>query len=61
MIKDTFIVSENEEGLVLVDLHAAHERIIFEEMKSKLNKATQKVDRLLIPIKKILVIASKKY
>ena len=52
MIKDTFIVSENEEGLVLVDLHAAHERIIFEEMKSKLNKATQKVDRLLIPIKK---------
>ena len=52
MIKDTFIVSENEEGLVLVDLHAAHERIIFEEMKSKLNKAKQKVDRLLIPIKK---------
>ena len=52
MIKDTFIVSENEEGLVLVDLHAAHERIIFEDMKSKLNKAPKKIDRLLIPIEK---------
>lgn len=52
MIKDTFIVSENEEGLVLVDLHAAHERIIFEDMKSKLKKASNKIDRLLIPIKK---------
>ena len=52
MIKDTFIVSENEEGLVLVDLHAAHERIIFEDMKSKLSKAQKKIDRLLIPIEK---------
>ena len=54
MIKDTFIVSENEEGLVLVDLHAAHERIIFEEMKSKLNSASKKINRLLIPIEKNL-------
>ena len=52
MIKDTFIISENEEGLDLVDLHAAHERIIFEDMKSKLNKAPKKIERLLIPIEK---------
>ena len=61
MIKDTFIVSENEEGLVLVDLHAAHERIIFEDMKSKLNKAPKKIDRLLIPIEKDISSSEKKY
>ena len=44
MIKDTFIVSENEEGLVLVDLHAAHERIIFEDMKSGYKNIFLKID-----------------
>ncbi|MGQ0618473.1 MAG: DNA mismatch repair endonuclease MutL [Panacagrimonas sp.] len=44
-----FILAENERGLVLVDAHAAHERVIYERMKREL--ATQAVSSqvLLVP------------
>jgi len=46
---DTYILCESADGLVLIDQHAAHERILFERLKkrsSTLSKASQK---LLIP------------
>ena len=48
-IDNTYIVSKVEEGFVLVDQHAAHERLVLEEMKAELAKGKIKVQSLLVP------------
>src|SRR6185436_12585133 len=32
-IHDTYVVAETEDGLVIVDQHAAHERLVYERLK----------------------------
>ena len=48
-LNSTFIVSETKEGIVLVDQHAAHERIVFEKMKKNLSDGDIPAQILLIP------------
>ncbi len=45
-----YIVMENEQGLVLVDQHAAHERILFEKLRRQMESEGVPTQRLLIPL-----------
>ncbi|MEX1080395.1 MAG: DNA mismatch repair endonuclease MutL [Halofilum sp. (in: g-proteobacteria)] len=49
-IHDTYIVAENAAGLVLVDMHAAHERITYERLKSSHDSAPIQAQPLLVPL-----------
>ena len=41
---------ENADGLVVVDQHAAHERILFEKLRKQMESAGVPIQRLLIPL-----------
>ena len=48
-IHETYIVSQTRDGLVVVDQHAAHERIVYERMKAALEASGVARQILLIP------------
>jgi DNA mismatch repair protein MutL len=49
-IHSTYIVAEAADALVLVDQHAAHERLVYEKMKRDLANGLVKTQALLIPV-----------
>jgi DNA mismatch repair protein MutL len=48
-VKGTYIVAEASDGLVLVDQHAAHERLVHERMRAALAQGSVARQMLLIP------------
>jgi len=48
-LHETYIVAQTRDGLVIVDQHAAHERIVYERMKAALAKSGIARQILLIP------------
>ena len=49
-LKSIFVLAENAHGLVLVDMHAAHERITYEKLKSGRVGSNLRSQMLLVPL-----------
>jgi DNA mismatch repair protein MutL len=46
---DSYLVLETPEGMLVIDQHALHERILFEQLKRRLRSGPLETQRLLIP------------
>ena len=49
-LHDVYILSETEQGIILVDAHAAHERITYERFKSQYHACEIPTQPLLLPV-----------
>ncbi len=48
-VHNRYLVTENDEGMVVIDQHALHERILYEQLREKVLSRTLETQRLLVP------------
>ncbi len=53
-LQGIYILAHNSAGLVVVDMHAAHERILYEKIKNNYQNQSFKTQNLLVPIQIVL-------
>ncbi|MFO0034937.1 MAG: DNA mismatch repair endonuclease MutL, partial [Planctomycetota bacterium] len=49
-VDNTYLVTESPEGMLVIDQHALHERILYEQFKAKISAGGLETQRLLVPI-----------
>ncbi|MGE5751953.1 MAG: hypothetical protein ACM30F_07400, partial [Nitrospirota bacterium] len=48
-VHDSFIIAQSEEGMAIIDQHAAHERVLFEKLQDQFDNRNITVQTLLMP------------
>ncbi|MCH2177925.1 MAG: DNA mismatch repair endonuclease MutL [Mariniblastus sp.] len=48
-IQNTYLVTENKDGMVIIDQHALHERVLYEQLRAKVLDGKLETQRMLVP------------
>src|SRR5208282_1627017 len=48
-LHNTYLVAQTDDGMIIIDQHALHERVMYEELRWRLGRGPLESQRLLIP------------
>jgi DNA mismatch repair protein MutL len=48
-VHDRYLIAETDDGLVVIDQHALHERVLYEQVREKVLSGAMETQRLLVP------------
>lgn len=48
-VHNRYLIAENEEGMIIIDQHALHERVLYEQIREKVLAGSLESQRLLVP------------
>ena len=48
-VHDTYLITETDEGMIVIDQHALHERVLYEQLRTKILAGSLETQQLLVP------------